>query len=128
MVSASHPAGATPMSEVSWVGIGGAIGAFLTGLFAWLIQRSKGGTDIEVAVLAEWQKLNGAQSEEIRRLGERCQRLEGAEERCRTELAEAVKRLSTLEGYEHGQGKARQEAAQIVAIERLESSKKDGDK
>lgn len=116
------------MSDISLAGIGAAIGAAVAGLFAWLVQRSKGGTDVEVAVLAEWQKLNGAQSDEIQRLDERCQRLEAAEERCRADLSDALKRLSALEGYEHGQGKARQEAAQIVAIERLESRGKDGDK
>lgn len=116
------------MSDVSLAGIGAAVGGLITGAFAWLIQRSKGGTDIEVAVLAEWRKLNEALSEEIKRLAERCQRLEGAEERCRTDLADALKRLSALEGYELGQGKARQEASQIVAIERLESEKKIGGK
>lgn len=50
------------MSEWSWAAVGAALGAFLTGLFAWLTQRSKGSTDIEVAVLAEWQKLNAALS------------------------------------------------------------------
>lgn len=120
--------GATAMSDVSGLGIGAVLGGLVTGALAWLTQRSKGGTDVELAVLAEWQKLNGAQSEEIRRLAERCQRLEGAEEKCRSDLADAQRRLSVLEGYEHGQGKARQEAAGIVAIERLESRKKDGDK
>jgi methyl-accepting chemotaxis protein len=51
--------------DFSWAGIGVAIGAFVTGLFAWLAQRSKSGTDIEVAVLAEWQKLNGALSKRL---------------------------------------------------------------
>lgn len=48
------------MSDWSLAGIGAVIGAFLTGLFAWLTQRSKSGSDIEVAVIAEWQKLNAA--------------------------------------------------------------------
>lgn len=58
------------MSDVSWAGIGAAVGAFLTGLFAWLVQRSKAGTDIEVAVLAEWQKLNAALSGRVSDLEE----------------------------------------------------------
>lgn len=45
--------------------IGAGIGSAVTGLFAWLSQRSKGATDIEVAVLAEWQKLNSALSERV---------------------------------------------------------------
>lgn len=108
------------MSELSWTAIGVAIGALITGLFAWLVQRSIGGTAVEVAVMTEWEKLNGALAAEIDRIAGRCQRLEEAEERCREELAGAQLRLSTLEGYEHGQGKARQEAATIVALERIE--------
>lgn len=42
--------------------IGVAIGGFITGLWAWLTQRSKGGTDIEVAAIAEWEKLYRALS------------------------------------------------------------------
>lgn len=38
--------------------IGAVVGAFVMGLFNWLIQRSKGGTDQSVAVIAEWSKLN----------------------------------------------------------------------
>lgn len=53
------------MSDVSWAGIGAAIGAFATGLFAWLTQRTKATSDVEVAVLREWQKLNGALSERL---------------------------------------------------------------
>lgn len=53
------------MNDVSWAGVGAALGAFITGLFAWLVQRSRGGTDIEVAVLAEWQKLNSALSSRV---------------------------------------------------------------
>jgi predicted PilT family ATPase len=59
------PAGVSPMSDVSLAGVGAAIGAFITGLFAWLIQRNKGGTDIEVAALAEWQKLYTALSTRV---------------------------------------------------------------
>jgi hypothetical protein len=50
------------MSDASFAGLGAAIGAFFTGIFAWLIQRNKGGTDIEVAAIAEWQKLYSALS------------------------------------------------------------------
>jgi hypothetical protein len=58
------------MSDASFAGIGAAIGASVTGLFAWLTQRNKGGTDIEVAVLAEWQKLNAALSRRVSALEE----------------------------------------------------------
>lgn len=114
------------MSDVGLAGIGAAIGAFLTGLFAWLVQRSKGGTDIEVKVMDQWEKLNGSLAAENKRLGERCQRLEEAEGKCREQLAAVEKRLAILEGYEIGRGKAQQDAANIVAIERL-TDRKEGD-
>jgi hypothetical protein len=60
--------GASPMSDASWAGIGAAIGGLVTGLFAWLSQRAKGGADIEVAVIAEWQKLNAALSDRVSQL------------------------------------------------------------
>jgi predicted PilT family ATPase len=51
--------------DYSWAALGAAIGGLITGLFAWLVQKNKGGTEIEVAVLAEWQKLNGALSNRL---------------------------------------------------------------
>lgn len=81
------------MSDISWAGVGAAIGAFLTGLFAWLVQRNKGVTDIEVAVLSEWQKLNGALSDRL-----------GAVERefaaYRTKMASEIEVLRTKHGTE----------------------------
>lgn len=64
---------------------------------------------------ADWSRLR----DENKRLDDRCIRLEAAEERCRIELSSVKERLSTLEGYMAGQGRASQEAAGIVAIERL---------
>lgn len=55
----------TTGSDFGWTAIGAALGAVFTGFFAWLTQRSKGGTDVEVAVLAEWQKLNAALSSRV---------------------------------------------------------------
>jgi hypothetical protein len=69
---------------------------------------------------ADWNR----RTEELRRIDERCQRLEQAEERCRSELGEVLQRLAALEGYQAGYGRASQEAAGVVAIERL----KDHDK
>lgn len=113
------------MTDLSWAAIWAALGALITGLFAWLRQRSIGGTAVEVAVMAEWKSLNGALAAEVGRVGERCHRLEESEERCQRELTDALKRLATLEGYEQGQGKARQDAAGIVAVERLQANRKD---
>lgn len=51
--------------QYSWGAIGVMIGAAITGFFAWLSQRGKSHAEIEVAVLAEWQKLNSALSERV---------------------------------------------------------------
>jgi predicted transcriptional regulator len=45
--------------------VGAVVGALVTGFFAWLAQRRKSDGDVEVAVLAEWQKLNGAMSDRL---------------------------------------------------------------
>lgn len=45
--------------DVQWGAIGGIIGAFIGGLFAWLVQRSKGRVEESVAAIGEWQKLTG---------------------------------------------------------------------
>lgn len=58
------------MNDVSFGALCGVIGAAIAGVFGWLVQRSKGGTDIEVAVLAEWQKLNAALSARVSALEE----------------------------------------------------------
>lgn len=53
-------------------------------------------------------------------------RLSEAEERCRRELADVTRRLAEIEGYELGRGKARQDAANIVALDRLQNDTKEG--
>lgn len=52
-------------ADASNLGIGAVIGAIIAGFFAWLTQRNKGQTDTEVAVLAEWAKLNEALSNRL---------------------------------------------------------------
>lgn len=59
------------------------------------------------------------------RLEERCDRLEVSEEECRRELSAAKGRIAELEGYNIGRGSAQQEAAGIVAVERLADRKKE---
>jgi Tfp pilus assembly protein PilN len=104
-----------------------------TGFIGLLVIRMWSGAP---AVFAQWVAYRRAKAEErsadwtrLRdenaRLDGRCQRLEIAEEKCRDELADVKQRLSALEGYELGKGKARQDAANIVAIERLQDEKKD---
>lgn len=48
-----------------WAALWTAIGALVTGLLAWLTQRSKGDTDRDVAVIAQWEKLTSALSGRI---------------------------------------------------------------
>jgi hypothetical protein len=54
-----------PASGFGWGAIGVILGAIITGLFGWLAQRGKSTAEIEVAVMAEWQKLNAALSERV---------------------------------------------------------------
>lgn len=79
----------------------------------------------------DWNRLR----DEVNRLDTRIKDLESQKvdqeaenERCRRDLAAAVKRIAELEGYMLGQGQARQEAANIVAVERISDAerKKDG--
>lgn len=53
------------MSDISWAAIGAAIGAIVTGFFAWLVQQSKGEVDRDVAVITQWEKLTSALSARI---------------------------------------------------------------
>jgi len=53
---------ASPMSDISLAGIGAAVGAFFTGLFAWLVQRTKGDSAAEVAAMGEWHRIYNAVS------------------------------------------------------------------
>lgn len=65
------------------------------------------------------------------RMDARVQYLEQREAECQEKLTDAVRRIAELEGYMMGAGKANQEAAGIVAIERigraLDKGKGDGE-
>lgn len=80
------------------------------------------------AMFQQWIAYKRAKAEEKAadwsRLRDHCNFLMQAEEKCRSELNDVKGRLANLEGYMAGQGRASQEAAGIVAIERL----KDRDK
>jgi hypothetical protein len=68
----------------------------------------------------EWQKIkNAKKAADWDRLRDEIIRLSEGEQRCRQELADVTRRLAILEGYEIGRGRADQEAARIVAVERL---------
>lgn len=63
--------------------------------------------------------LIGRFEKRVATLEQRCETLEGENIECHRNLAEAERRIAALEGYNDGQGQARQEAAGVVAIERL---------
>lgn len=52
--------------------IGVAIGGFITGLWAWFTQRTKGQSETEIAVLAEWSKLNSGLSARLTEVERDC--------------------------------------------------------
>lgn len=45
-------------NDFGWAALWAAVGATIAGVFAWLVQHAKSATDHEVAILAEWSKLN----------------------------------------------------------------------
>lgn len=94
-------------------------------LFALLVLRMWNGAP---AMFEQWIAYKRARAEEKAsdwsRLRDHCSFLMEAEERCRVELNEVKSRLATLEGYMAGQGKASQEAAGVVALERLRENPK----
>lgn len=55
----------------------------------------------------------------IEALERRVAALESAEQRCQERLTKALNELGELRGYMTGQGKAAQEAAGVVALDRL---------
>lgn len=63
-----------------------------------------------------------------KRMDERVQYLEHREAECQEKLMDAVRRIAELEGYMIGAGKANQEAAGIVAIERITRAMDKGEK
>jgi hypothetical protein len=74
--------------------------------------------DLSRAKAGDWARLR----QEIKRLDARCALIEGREEKCQQELAGALGRIAALEGYNDGRGKAAQDAAGIVAVERLQDA------
>lgn len=85
-------------------------------------------------LLDKWLAWRTAKAEERsadwRRLREEIIRLSEAEKRCREDYAalhakhmEVIERLTALEAYHLGQGRASQEAAGIIALERMKDKK-----
>lgn len=96
-------------------------------LFGLLVLRMWNGAP---AMFAQWIAYRRAKAEEKAadwsRLRDHCTFLIEAEERCRVELNEVKGRLASLEGWMAGQGQARQEAAGVVALDRLKDKPKQG--
>lgn len=70
--------------------------------------------DLSKAKAGDWARLRG----EIVRLDARCALIEDREQQCRDDLAGALGRIAELEGYNIGQGRARQDAQIIVSTDR----------
>lgn len=97
-------------------------GVALLALFIW---RMWNGSPAMFQQWIEYRKAKAAEkAADWTRLRDEAIRLGEAEERCRRELVDVVRRLAELEGFMMGKGKARQDAANIVALERLEQEKK----
>lgn len=86
---------------------------------AWTARRQA----ILAERMADWDR----RGDEIERLTKRVDQLEHNEQDCQVKLRGALGRLAEMEGYMMGQGKARQDAAGIVAIERL-TKDRDGER
>lgn len=103
------------LESAAWVGVA---------LLSLFVVRMWNGAP---AMFEQWISYKRAKAEEKAadwsRLRDHCSFLMEAEERCRSELNDVKSRLASLEGYMAGQGKASQEAAGVVAIERLNRDK-----
>jgi hypothetical protein len=104
--------------------------AFVALCFLFLVRLWNGAP----GMFAQWIDYRRARAAEKaadwERLRDEIKRLADAEQQCRRDFQElhtqhmnVVERLSSLEGYMAGQGRASQEAAGIVAIERLEEER-----
>lgn len=108
------------MSDAGWgVVIGTAIGALITGLFAWLAQRGKSDGEIQIAVLAEWQKLNAALSNRVSMLETRIAELQAThskelEEMRRTHRAEMRAMRELNEGLQRQIAQNSQSTAHLM--------------
>lgn len=88
---------------------------------AALLERRKA---IAAEKEADWTRIRA----EVTRYVDRLAAVERHDEECQRQLNEALRRLAEVEGYMMGQGKARQDAATIVATERLLDRDKEGGK
>lgn len=109
------------MDETSW--FLSVIRAPATPLYIALLFMVAGGFRVWPSIMERINERKrdraAIEADQYVRMDGRLKHLEEAESRCRDELADAVRRVAELEGYMMGTGKARQDAANIVAVERL---------
>lgn len=92
----------------------------IIGVMAWKIYPAvlgrilEGRRDKETAKSGDWSRLRG----EIDRLDARCASIEEREQECQHQLADALKRIGELEGYNLGIGEAHQTAQRIISEDR----------
>jgi septal ring factor EnvC (AmiA/AmiB activator) len=89
----------------------------------WKQKWTEARTAEDAIVGNQWKRFQDEIDRLVNRITDiekKCDRLEASEERCKSDLADAKRRIAELEGYDEGQGRARQEAAGIVARERAE--------
>lgn len=98
-----------------WGAMWAAVGALVTGLFAYIVQKSRGGTDIEVAVLAEWQKLNAA-------LSDRLAAVEAQFADYRTKMAGEIEALHKSHRAEMRALRAQNDGLQRIILQNSQSS------
>lgn len=104
-----------------------------------LIVRMWNGAPAMLETWILWRQSKAAEkASDWHRLRDEIRRLSEAEERCRSdfanlhrkhmelhqEYADISRRVAELEGWQTGQGRASQEAAGVVALERMDRNKK----
>lgn len=102
-----------------------------TAIFAVFVIRLWNGGPAMFGQWIEYRKsIHAEKSSDWTRLREEIDRLSKSEKQCREDFAalhsqhmDLSRRIAELEGYQIGQGRASQEAAGVIALERL---KKDG--
>lgn len=82
---------------------------------AWATRRAA----INAEKHADWTR----RGDELHRLVGRVDHLEEREEDCQNKLRQALEELAQMRGYAFGHGKARQDAAGIIALERADPDK-----
>lgn len=106
------------MNDVSWAAIWAAAGAMVTAALSWLTNRRRAENDERSG---DWSRLRA----EIDRLDGRCDHLQQEVDKCHAEKAEWMQRAIAAEAVHLGLGKAHQDAAEIVAVERLRDRNKE---